>query len=161
MGDRRSFGTPLRDDQRRTPDWIRARVTVDAQTGCWNWSGRISPNGYGCVSVSKTTTRAAWAMGAHRISYVAFVRDLEQGEAIDHLCRNRACVNPDHLEAVRQSTNVLRGRWSDGNPIATHCRHGHAKTPNNVYVCPRGWRECLTCRRASQSALAARQRAAV
>lgn len=75
------------------------RWAVDAETGCWNWTGAMSPNGYGQSRGS----------GAHREIYQRFKGPIPEGLTLDHLCRNRRCVNPEHLEAVTQSTNVRRG----------------------------------------------------
>ena len=103
---------------------------------CWEWSSSRSPGGYGRFWLSRTVR------SAHRLSYEQHVGVIPTGMVLDHLCRNPACVNPAHLEAVSQQTNVRRACWK------THCRHGHELTPNNMYVNPRGNRTCRTCCRA-------------
>jgi HNH endonuclease len=109
-----------------------------AEDGCWLWTGATNESGYGYV----------WAGGrrwrAHRLAYSLFVSDLPEGMEIDHLCRNRGCVNPDHLEAVDHRTNCLRGRNAQSEK--THCRNGHEYTPENTYVY-QGERSCRTCGR--------------
>jgi hypothetical protein len=68
---------------------------------------------------------------------------------LDHLCRNRACVNPDHLEPVTIAVNVLRGESPPArNARKTHCPQGHEYTPDNTYYNQKGWRACATCSKA-------------
>jgi len=70
---------------------------------CWLWQGIINEAGYGKLKVSKRWVKA------HRYSYELFVGDIPEGLTLDHLCRNRSCVNPGHLEPVTLRENVLRG----------------------------------------------------
>ena len=78
------------------------RVLVDRKTGCWLWQGELNRNGYGRV----------WFMGVrymvHRIVWTVLRGPIEDGLVLDHLCRNRACCNPDHLEPVTVRENTLR-----------------------------------------------------
>lgn len=134
-------------------DYIRTRVTVTAN-GCWEWSGSRYPTGYG---KSKKSVGAGYA---HRASHEAFIGAIPDGLQIDHLCMNKPCVNPDHLQAVTPSVNVRRapnhaskrGRWK------THCLRGHEYTPENTYNTPRGTRACIECGRAAVRARRARDR---
>jgi len=79
---------------RRPPHAIILTVDIDASTGCWIWTGRINEGGYGAVSVGKSGKKA------HRVSYERAKGPIPEGMHIHHLCHNKACINPDHLEAV-------------------------------------------------------------
>ncbi len=83
---------------------------------------------------------------AHRLSYEAFVGPIVDNLTIDHLCRNRWCVNPTHLEAVPLATNVMRGESPPAkNARKTHCPKGHPYDESNTHVTSKGWRICKAC----------------
>lgn len=86
-------------------------------SGCFEWTGAMSSNGYGQFWLNGKN------VGAHRVSYEQFVEEIPDGLEIDHLCRNRKCVNPDHLEPITGSENLLRGAMR--NKGKTHCPKGH------------------------------------
>jgi hypothetical protein len=91
---------------------------------CWIWIGSIAPNGYGKFSVEKNKVRKCF--NAHRWAYEYFVGPIRLGLTLDHLCRNRRCVNPGHLEPVTIRENLLRGESaSAANARKTHCPKGH------------------------------------
>jgi len=116
------------------------KVEKDAATGCWNFTGSRNPAGYGRIYDG---TRKTYA---HRAMYAAWVEPIPEGLSIDHLCRNTSCVNPDHLEAVTQRENVLRGSGPFAVKAAqTHCVHGHEFTSDNTLVRSDGRRNCRAC----------------
>lgn len=86
-------------------EYVMARVEID-ENGCWNWQRAIQDNGYGLCS------RKGWRKSAHRYSYLAFRGEIPGGLQLDHLCRNRKCVNPDHLEPVTSKENVMRAAFA-------------------------------------------------
>lgn len=142
-------GFRLRADTPATERVLRY-VAVDIQTRCWNWLGHISPNGYGRVA---PTGRGC--LYAHRYSYEAFVGPIPEGLEVDHLCRNRACCNPEHLEPVTPLVNNHRGI---GHASKTHCPRGHAyDSEHGVKYGQR--RYCRTCQNAYARAYQARLRA--
>lgn len=100
--------------------------------GCWEWTGRKHNMGYGTIG----WRGKEWFL-AHRASYIVFKSEIQDGLEIDHLCRNRLCINPDHLEAVTHIVNVQRG----ANSLKTHCPQGHEYD----LVSKNGTRGCRTC----------------
>lgn len=117
-------------------DRFNKKIIIDKESGCWIWQAAISPKGYGQFYF-KGSMRMA-----HRCAYEIFKEPVSESLTIDHLCRNRACVNPDHLEAVPHVVNVRRGEPYN----KTKCKHGHEYTPENTYFSPKGYRFCKTCR---------------
>lgn len=116
----------------------RLALKVDMTGGpdaCWPFLGALRPDGYGNFKSSLAAT-------AHRSSWIALVGPLTEGEVIDHLCRNRACCNPDHLEPVSRGENVLRGNTLTAiNKAKTHCPRGHEYVTRS-----NGARMCKPCR---------------
>lgn len=106
---------------------------------CWVWTGCIE-KGYARFTVRKDR----WM--AHRFAYEIFRGSIPSGFTLDHLCRNRSCVNPWHLEIVSSKENTLRGNGPAAiNNRKTHCSNGHAFTPENIYDY-KGCRHCRRCR---------------
>lgn len=108
---------------------------------CVVFRGARSKQGYGHIMGAQGKPELA-----HRLSYRIFVGPIEKGLVIDHLCRNRACVRPDHLRQVTHQENILAGVGATAmHAKKTHCKHGHEFTPENTYRGPKG-RGCRTCR---------------
>lgn len=131
---------------------------VATYDGCWEWTAYVGNSGYGRFYVDD---RGALA---HRWSYEFHVGPIPDGLVLDHLCRNRKCVNPEHLEPVTLSENVLRGTSPEVNRerfrAITHCPQGHPYSDDNTYV-NRGSRCCRICKRANARASYERNREAV
>lgn len=134
------------------------RVVCDLTTRCWQWTGHINQNGYGCIK--SEGGRAGKSLRVHRVSYELLVGPLPADMVIDHLCRNRACCNPAHMELVTFRENVLRGYGSPAqNARKTTCSNGHEFTPENTYLRPEGGRACRTCMHDRQQRFLARKAA--
>lgn len=120
---------------------------------CWEWVGAKISTGYGSL-----TNGQRGSVLAHRKSYEIVVGPIPEGLTIDHLCRNRACINTDHLEPVTNAENTRRAA-----ALRTHCVKGHPFDGDNVRVQVRknGWRQriCVTCARVTGSAHMRRVRA--
>ncbi len=117
-----------------------ARVNKGGPNGCWLWIGAMFGSGYGKVALEKRT------FYAHRISYEFVKGPIPTHLELDHLCRVRNCVNPDHLEAVDHRTNVLRSPLGFGAKAAqTECIHGHPFDSENTIIKKNGTRACRAC----------------
>ena len=125
-----------------------------SDSGCWLWTGSIQGGkgaGYGRLNIDYKRKLA------HRVSYEHLVEPIPEGLQLDHLCRVRNCVNPDHLEPVTPSENIRRSpiHISVRLKAKTHCVHGHEYTPENTYrFTTRGktQRACRACAKARYAA---------
>jgi len=120
-------------------------MNVAMGSRCWIWNGNKNDFGYGryyfngCVKY------------AHRFAYEMTIGPIPERLVIDHLCRNRLCVNPHHLELVDIATNVLRGDTIASHRKAqTHCARGHPLSDNNLRIY-RGKRYCKECQRINKN----------
>lgn len=141
----RRHGDPsvaLKDHTPAVERW-KTSYTVDPETGCWLWTGPVyKDQGHGFIQDG-----ARKRYMAHRFVWERIVGPIEKGLVLDHLCKNKRCVNPEHLEAVPQAINALRGGIDGGNAAKTQCVNGHDFTPENTYIRSNGWRSCRACSR--------------
>jgi len=126
------FGDQMKDAVARFMDKVKIN-----DNKCWLWTGHINHDGYGIFNKQL----------AHRWAYRHFTGPVPDGLELDHLCRVRGCVNPEHLEAVTHGTNMLRG----DNKQRTRCVHGHEYTEENTRLY-KGKRSCRICRKENQMA---------
>ncbi len=126
---------------------IRANVVVDDESGCWNWQRAITKStGYG------QTWDGDRVLSSHRAAFIEFKGPIHEGLHIDHLCRNRRCCNPDHLEAVTPQVNIVRGEGlSAQNAAKVVCMRGHDLSGDNLRIQRQSrhnrgiLRVCVTC----------------
>ena len=135
--------------------WEKVRV---AASGCWEWTAAIiQTSGYGQFQSARPSTSVL----THRIAYEALVGAIPEGLTIDHLCRNKLCCNPDHLEPVTRGENSRRAIMQNR---PTRCPHGHEYAPENTITKHRADgqvnRTCRTCTEARKAAKNARAREA-
>lgn len=134
------------------PANMQTKIAIEGD--CWNWIGAKNSRGYGSVSNGKSGS-----LLAHRKAYMSTVGEIPEGLTIDHLCMNKVCVNPDHLEAVTLAENISR-RFIE----QTHCAKGHEFAGDNLRYSIKNdgheRRVCNACQREYAAAYRARQKAA-
>lgn len=135
---------------------------VNKTDACWLWTGRLDTHGYGEVRTGGMKRRRFHR--AHRVAYELLVGPIPDGLVIDHLCRVRNCVNPEHLEPVTNAENIRRGETGRARGAQqrakTHCAQGHPYDETNTYHRPQGGRDCRLCMHARKQRFEARRRAA-
>lgn len=144
---------------RRTPTarsfW--ARVDKTGANGCWLWTGYVGANGYGGLATRLPLVPGGSRL-AHRASYEFHIGPIPERLHLDHLCRNRVCVNPSHLEPVTVAENTHRGLHG---VLRTHCKYGHELTPENVRHDRDGGRRCRICAKRWDQTAKAKKRVSV
>ena len=134
------------DQAKRMWPRLYTRLSVGGLNECWEWHG-AKAGGYGQIALDGKLYQV------HRVVWTRTRAVIPDGLTIDHLCRNRACANPRHLEVVPMRENTLRGVGPTAvNAHKTHCKRGHAFTPENIYTRPTGQRECLICKKTVHAA---------
>jgi hypothetical protein len=127
---------------------------------CWTWKGAINKTGYGHLSIGRPNKGS---VRAHRLAYLLCVGPIPEGLILDHLCRNRACPNPAHVEPVTHRENLLRGNGFVGiNHRKTHCPKGHPYSGHNLinrFYKGKHMRICRICINQKTANWQARQRA--
>ena len=125
---------------------ILQNVLCDINTKCWKWTGYIEQGGYGAIVLNKKNRKV------HRVSYEIFVGKLIKGMHVNHVCHNRACISPEHLEQVTHAKNGSREKANHYNSRLTHCKRGHEFNKKNTKFTMRpyghnGWamRNCKIC----------------
>lgn len=127
---------------------------VDATGICWLWTGAKNRGGYGVINRG----RRFGTVVVHRAVWELLVGPIPEGTELDHVCRVRACCNPDHLEPVTRAVNVARGSQRAGAPRKTHCKSGHRFTPENTLPNGDHGRACRECVNAANRRYRARQK---
>jgi hypothetical protein len=128
------------------PERLQSKIVPEPMSGCWLWMGALQDNGYGSSCLNGRQ------QNAHRVVYRVLRGEIPGGLVLDHKCRTRCCVNPDHLEPVTARMNSQRGLGGARNAAKTHCPKGHEYTPENTRVQRRGdveMRSCRACERDS------------
>lgn len=124
--------------------YLESRISPEPNSGCWLWEAGWSSRGYGVFWVEQFEYKA------HRIVYIIVKGSIPKGLELDHLCRNKCCCNPDHLEAVPHLVNVQRGdagkKMAARRNTKTHCVNGHSFAENSM-VLRNGYRRCRACSR--------------
>ncbi len=136
-------------EARGMPTFEAVSRRIDTSGVCWAWRGSRVGGGYG----------KAWdrdrkrGIVAHRLVYELLVGAIPAGLQLDHLCRNRGCVRPDHLEPVTGRENIMRGDTPAArNAAKTRCINGHEYTPENTKLNrATGQRKCRICSRVSEN----------
>ena len=146
-------------------EWLRERVEsrdCGHGTDCWVWTLWLTHKGYAYADIPTRLAGTKARVRVHRAAYEILVEPIPAELVTDHLCRNRACVNPAHIEPVTAAENTRRALCKPGSRktsgldrvsaqrqrwgiTETHCRHGHAFTLENTLFRPNGSRRCNAC----------------
>ncbi len=132
--------------------WVTwRRFTASRRWDCWEWQGALDRGGYGKLSGTDSEGKRRHII-AHRFVYEQLIGPIPDGLTIDHLCLNKACVNPYHLEPVSNRENIRRAAAHGllGGARKTHCKYGHEFSPENTRRDKHGHRSCRACARIHQ-----------
>jgi hypothetical protein len=119
------------------------RVDKSVSSPCWRWTGDVNRAGYGHFLWTAHGRRLGTT--AHRVAWRFLKGEIDRSLDLDHLCRNRWCVNPDHLDPCSHQENIRRGRSGAYQREKTHCRRGHEYTVANTGRDTNGGRVCRKC----------------
>ncbi len=123
------------------PERIRKKIHVNGESGCWEWTGYIKPTGYGVVSFKRRMT------ASHRVVYTLLVGEIGHGLHCDHLCRNRSCCNPAHIEIVTPIENWRRSN----DPSSVWARSSNCPKCGGLLIFRYAQRTCVPCRNKKKS----------
>lgn len=124
-------------------DRFEGKYIPEPNSGCWLWTASLNTYGYGQIYVRDLGRHDH----AHRVSWELFKGEIPVGMDIDHLCRVRSCVNPDHMQPVSPRENIMRGTAPPAlNSVKTHCSRGHEFNSQNTSISHAGKRACRQCR---------------
>lgn len=116
---------------------------VKKESGCWEWVGFIDPKGYGRFRFDGDSRLA------HRVSYLLYIGEIDNGLFVCHKCDNRKCVNPDHLFLGTNQDNMvdcsIKGRTRNQNSYKKECKRGHLLSGSNLVITNTGSRQCRIC----------------
>lgn len=117
---------------------------VEKTDTCWLWTAAMNNKGYGRFSLEGRLYLP------HRLAWEDVNGPIPEGKVLDHfVCETHRCVRPDHIRPVTSLENTLRGNSQGSkNAAKTHCKRGHALTPDNLYKSQRGHRDCIACKKA-------------
>ena len=128
----KKFITNIKELDDRTINRFLEKVFIK-ENDCWIWDSTVNHKGYGRFPYMIRTIN--YQPQAHRVSYIIFKGKIPIGKTIHHKCRNKLCVNPDHLEPRDNISNIMEGNcWSAKNKRKTHCMRGHKFNKENTYI---------------------------
>lgn len=136
------------DKQRHTPESFWRLIAIGSPDECWEWQGRRTPSGYGQVSWNNRHRVA------HRIAYMLVKGEIPDGLEVMHLCNNKPCCNPSHLQIGTHAENMRMTQ-------RVLCKRGHAQVPSNMYYAKDGSRQCNLCSKVRRLERYQRERAAL
>lgn len=132
----------------RLPESVWAWIFPEPNTACWLWGRGLNSGGYGTISIGGRP-----GLLVHRLLHETAYMPKPGKYVLDHLCRQRACCNPEHLEAVTHRINLLRGTgFAAVNAAKDECIHGHAFDEKNTHITRKGRRSCRACHRIREAA---------